>query len=1131
MLKLNISRVFSWRLKEEYAVVATEFDKEYYLDNNKDVKAAHIDPCQHYVKFGWKESRDPTPWFDTGEYLRQNRDVREKGINPFYHYLKFGRAENRPVFAPMPRATLEPVIDLEGMAKAAQFSVDAYAQWTGRGPFSTLAEALNDAIGRGSVPVESLQGGPDASAELLLEFGNACRARGLQQQAQSFYQLAHEQDPALFHPIHQLGDCFLDFKDFSTAVHFYKMALGINDQYFWTHANLAKALFELTRYEEAIRHARIARELDPGSVFGDRLLRSLHHQWGHRLIESGFAAARKRDYSRCRDLMTEAAAKGPARPAHAEPPGPRDASRPLRVVMLADDALPQCLLYRVTNKVYQLETQNASVEWFPKANVRQFEDALAFADAAIFYRVPATPEIVDAIRYARSIGKPTFYDLDDLIFRSEHYPESYESYANLISWEQYAGLIGGTELFRLAMRECDFGMASTAPLAEYMKKEVLSGDVIVVPNSLGPSHRRKSPAKNGNGSPKRTVEIFHGSGTLAHKQDFETFATEVLAPLLDKHPHARLTLIGKFASLAALSRFGSRVKRLTTNWKFEQYLRQLETTDINLAVVNPSPFNDCKSEIKWLEAGLLGIPSVLSRTETHRLTVEDGKTGFLCERPEEWLTALDRLVSDADLRHAVGRAAQEVVTTKYAAATVGARMFEQISARAGPVTTKRKLRVAIVHVFYPPQAIGGATRVVQENVDSLRARYGDEIDIEVFTTKDGGDSPGSIERYVHNGVPVTALTIAPDPKAEWRPKDEAVRKVFARYLDFTKPDIVHFHCVQRLTGSVVDAARDAGIPYLVTVHDGWWLSDHQFLVDAKGKLYVGDALSIEGMKLAGIQQPSIDRTLYLRSLLADAKAVLAVSESFAQIYRDVGLTNVKAVENGTTRLDPIARDEKAGAKVRLGFIGGLAIHKGYGLLRQVWSTNKFKHLELVLIDHAQPEMKVQRGAWNGNPITVLGRVRQDRIVELYASLDMLLAISIWPESYGLVTREAAQAGLWIVASDRGAVGDVVEDGRNGFRIDVSDSVALERVLLDIDQAPEKYRSRTNYPVSLRSFDEQVDELVEIYRNIGQRGADGGRQTVGIEAVQSATPAAPDAVSASAPELGPRARSRMTAGTG
>ena len=41
----------------------------------------------------------------------------------------------------------------------------------------------------------------------------------------------------------------------------------------------------------------------------------------------------------------------------------------------------------------------------------------------------------------------------------------------------------------------------------------------------------------------------------------------------------------------------------------------------------------------------------------------------------------------------------------------------------------------------------------------------------------------------------------------------------------------------------------------------------------------------------------------------------------------------------------------------------------------------------------------------------------------YQSQDVLVAPSIWPESLGLVTREALSAGLWVIASDSGALAD------------------------------------------------------------------------------------------------------------
>jgi len=73
------------------------FDKAYYLMNYPDVRQVDIDPLMHYIKFGWKEGRNPSAEFHTNSYLDLNSDVKNAGINPLVHYVKHGQNENRPL--------------------------------------------------------------------------------------------------------------------------------------------------------------------------------------------------------------------------------------------------------------------------------------------------------------------------------------------------------------------------------------------------------------------------------------------------------------------------------------------------------------------------------------------------------------------------------------------------------------------------------------------------------------------------------------------------------------------------------------------------------------------------------------------------------------------------------------------------------------------------------------------------------------------------------------------------------------------------------------------------------------------------------------------------------------------------
>jgi len=71
------------------------FDEAYYLKHYDDVRRADIDPIEHYVLYGWKEGRNPAPWFDTKFYLENNPDVAQAGVNPFVHWIRWGRKEGR----------------------------------------------------------------------------------------------------------------------------------------------------------------------------------------------------------------------------------------------------------------------------------------------------------------------------------------------------------------------------------------------------------------------------------------------------------------------------------------------------------------------------------------------------------------------------------------------------------------------------------------------------------------------------------------------------------------------------------------------------------------------------------------------------------------------------------------------------------------------------------------------------------------------------------------------------------------------------------------------------------------------------------------------------------------------------
>lgn len=82
------------------ALAAKAFDPRFYLAANADVAAAGMDPLSHFLEFGWREGRNPTPDFSIEAYLAAFPDVAVSDLNPFVHYLKAGKPRLLPADPP-----------------------------------------------------------------------------------------------------------------------------------------------------------------------------------------------------------------------------------------------------------------------------------------------------------------------------------------------------------------------------------------------------------------------------------------------------------------------------------------------------------------------------------------------------------------------------------------------------------------------------------------------------------------------------------------------------------------------------------------------------------------------------------------------------------------------------------------------------------------------------------------------------------------------------------------------------------------------------------------------------------------------------------------------------------------------
>ncbi len=129
-----------------WQLVETLFDRAFYLNKYPDVREAGVDPFEHYLKFGWREGRDPSATFSTEHYLYRNSDVGLSEICPLIHYATVGIFEGRPPNAGH-KADARSFLSARTAIASALPVAERIKPWRSSNPIGTLeGSAVSDAL-------------------------------------------------------------------------------------------------------------------------------------------------------------------------------------------------------------------------------------------------------------------------------------------------------------------------------------------------------------------------------------------------------------------------------------------------------------------------------------------------------------------------------------------------------------------------------------------------------------------------------------------------------------------------------------------------------------------------------------------------------------------------------------------------------------------------------------------------------------------------------------------------------------------------------------------------------------------------------------------------------------------------
>lgn len=298
-------------------------------------------------------------------------------------------------------------------------------------------------------------------------------------------------------------------------------------------------------------------------------------------------------------------------------------------------------------------------------NAEHLEQNIEWCDVLILQMIFS----VEIVEFAKKLGKKVVFECDDLVHKTHEKHYAYEETKGL--WNQTKWL---WRIFRF-LGKCDGLIVSNKELKKtygWMCKRCF-----VFPNYMEFDHWLKEPKKN----TTNKVRILW-AGSTSHTGDLE-WVKPIMRKILAKYPDVQFIYVGHGGvptdDLYAKFVYGEDVFEGLSKDQQESmlavpagiwpYILASTQADIAIAPLEKNDFNKYKTQCKYYEYGINGIPGVYSKwfyTDVkYLMSAKEDMTGILADGPEEWISALSLLIENATLRRKIGENARAEIIKIY----------------------------------------------------------------------------------------------------------------------------------------------------------------------------------------------------------------------------------------------------------------------------------------------------------------------------------------------------------------------------------------------------------------------------------------------------------------------------------
>jgi glycosyltransferase involved in cell wall biosynthesis len=332
-----------------------------------------------------------------------------------------------------------------------------------------------------------------------------------------------------------------------------------------------------------------------------------------------------------------------------------------QILLVANDLSWVSHIYR--GYVFQQALTNLGfkVDTISESDIANLFTLPASVRCIYFFRTGTIPEELtwwESTRDSIVIG----YDTDDLIFDSEIYTIENVSGLKNVDLDTYKHLTGRyLQRQQLMISEADILSSPTSAICDAYKK-IASGTTVRVPNiyldSIEP-YFRKQIYKNDD------FVIGYASGTKTHDKDFQICSNSIWE-FMQTNLNVQLEIVGyspiEMRSIPINLRNRVNVIKPVPH---NQLLSLIKGWSVNIAPLELNSFTNGKSELKFVHAALCGVPTIASPSTSFSQAISNGSNGLLADTSEDWISCLQNLYSNKNLRSSLGLLALETVQIEY----------------------------------------------------------------------------------------------------------------------------------------------------------------------------------------------------------------------------------------------------------------------------------------------------------------------------------------------------------------------------------------------------------------------------------------------------------------------------------